>query len=212
MPAHADNNFLGNKAMKSRLSLAALCAAALLSACAQPSGSTATGKKAGPIACDSFIKAGSALAADIGAYTEKPECERKYHPGGEGYAETFSLGAFHRTDGGKGQIWSVIARAYGDLDGEQLGFDEQTLQGDRNFRHLADVMPSGLPGNTGPARVSTFDLGNMGLACVDAFTANKDGSHTAISLCRSTEIDATDAERLALAQTIAANDLAGLTP
>lgn len=187
-------------------------AIALLSACAQPSSSVSVSKQAGAIACDSFIKAGSALAAEIGAYTEKPACERKYHPGGAGYAETLSLGAFHRTDDGKGQIWSVIMRAYGDLGGQRPGFDEQTLQGDRNFRHLADVTPTGLPGNAGPARVSTFDIGNMGLACVDALTDNKDGSHTVVSLCRSTAIDATDAERFALAQSIAANDLPGITP
>lgn len=187
-------------------------AIALLSACAQPSGSVSASKQAGAIACDSFIKAGSALAAEIDAYTEKPACERRNHPGGDGYAELYWLHALKRIDFKEGQMWALFARVYGDLDDKQPQLDEDTFSKDRNFRHLADVMPASLPGNAGAAKVSTFDMDELGFTCVDALTNNPDRSHTIVNLCRSISLNASDAERLALAQSIAANDLSGVTP
>lgn len=195
------------------LALAVLCAMPLLlTACAQGVSPASTGKASGKISCDSFIKAGSALAADIAQYSERPKCERKYHPGGEEYIEVYQLGAFHRGQDDAHQIWSVLMRAYGSLTGAQPGFSEETLEGDKNFRKLSDVTPMQLAGNSGPAQVSTFDIGSLGFVCVDAFTNNVNGSHTVISMCRSLDIGAKDATRQALAQSIALVDMPDVTP
>ncbi len=191
---------------------ALLCVPLLLASCAQGVSPGATGKSAGSISCDGFIKKESVLASEIGAFTEKPACERKYHPGGQGYVEIYRLGAFHRGQDATKQLWSVIMRAYGPLDGAPVSFNEDTLEQDRNFRKLSAVTPEKLAGNSGPAQVSTFDIGSVGHVCVDAFTKNADGSHTVVDLCRSVDINATDAERLALAQSIASVDMPDITP
>ncbi|MDY0872182.1 hypothetical protein [Dongia rigui] len=203
--------------MPSRHLLAAIGAVALISACTQVATPGTTGKKSGTIACDGFVKPGSALALELQDFKDAPKCSRAFHPGGQGYYEAYSLAARDRVNpaaSGPQQIWVLLFRFYGGTARDAQRLDEKSFDHIENFRTLSGGLKSDLPGLIGDVPAVTFDVAEAGLTmvCLDALTANKDGSHTVVDICRSTSTATADAERLTMAQAIAQNDLPSTTP
>lgn len=197
--------------------IAVLCAAFLLSASVPAASAQDTEKKAGKISCDAFLKEGSALARDLQAFDDKPQCERKYHPGGKAYYENYSIGAFHRAEKNAKvpeQIWVLIFRVFGGEEGDMPHSSFASIDGLENVKNLSENVRADMPGLRGPVPATTFELPGSGIVivCLDAQTANGDGSHSAVSLCRSAGKGATEPERLALAEDMARKDLASINP
>jgi hypothetical protein len=191
--------------------------AILLSACVQ-NATNGTSDRSTNFSCSGFIDIGSALETNINLFRNQPTCEKRYHPGGEGHIESYSLAGVESHDAASGvlksgsQLWVFIFRHYGEAEAPHL--DANTFEHVEGFRQMPDKLPVELTGVTGPATASRFELpgSSITMVCLDPDTANADGSHTVVGLCRSVGKQAADAAVVAMARSIATRDLPAINP
>jgi hypothetical protein len=191
--------------------------ALVVAGCAENGGTAQSGTKP-PLSCQSFVDGGSALDLDIKSMKDIPGCQRKYHPGGQGYYESFRIGGIVRREAGSTavasghQLWVLVFRYYGQAD--VPGLDANTFENVDDFRNMPEALPVALTGVTRDAVVSRFELSALSLTmvCLDAATANADGSHTVVDVCRSAGSRAGDADVMATARSIAASDFPAINP
>ena len=106
----------------------------------------------------------------------------------------------------------LIFRYYGQAD--VPGLDANTFENVDDFRNMPEALPVALTGVKHDAVVSRFEVSEISLTmvCLDAATANADGSQTVIDVCRSAGSHAADADVMATARSIAETDFPAINP